>query len=189
MTLSHMKRKHRKVWFSSVVEILDQRIIFKEDLLKRINAVASLLIDAQPSAVYALVTDYRVGHVLILPKEYLYDLRVEAGGQGDGTIISFRSRVLGVERENRARISELEPGRKYVENEANGAFATTYTFTPMNEGRQVRVEIATNMKADAGLMGLLEHALLPSILRRINEKELQLIANVMRDKQATTTAH
>jgi hypothetical protein len=157
--------------------------------MKRINAVASLLIDAQPSEVYALVTDYHVGHVLILPKEYLYDLRVEAGGQGDGTIISFRSRVLGVERENRARISELEPGRKYVENEVNEAFDTTYTFTPVNEGRQVRVEIATNMKADPGFMGLMEQVFLPSILRRINEKELQLIANVMCEKQVTSAAN
>jgi hypothetical protein len=153
--------------------------------MAHIHAAASALIDAQPEAVYALVADYRVGHVLILPEENLYDLQVEAGGQGEGTIIRFRSRVLGVERKNRTRISEPEPGRKLVETEMNEAFTTTYTFTPVNEGQQVHVEIETDMKTDPGLIGLLEKALLPSILRRINEKELRNIAIEVRNKKAS----
>jgi hypothetical protein len=150
-----------------------------------IHAAASALIDAPPEEVYALVADYRVGHELILPKENLYDLQVEAGGQGEGTIIHFRSRVLGVERENRTRISEPEPGRKLVETEMNEAFTTTYTFTPVQEAPQVHVEIATDMKTESGYMGLLEKAFLPSILRRINEKELRNIAIVVRNKKAS----
>lgn len=48
---------------------------------------AAAILDARPEDVYATSADYQHGHPNILPKESLYDLQVERGGYGAGTII------------------------------------------------------------------------------------------------------
>ena len=35
-----------------------------------IHAEASMVIDARPEEIYAVVSDYRVGHPAILPRQY-----------------------------------------------------------------------------------------------------------------------
>ncbi len=62
----------------------------------QITVKAEAVLEAPTEAVYATIADYRQGHPNILPKE-LYDVRVEQGGSGAGTIYRFKMRVLGVE--------------------------------------------------------------------------------------------
>jgi hypothetical protein len=43
----------------------------KRVLMKNwIHAEASMVIDARPEEIYAVVSDYRVGHPAILPRQY-----------------------------------------------------------------------------------------------------------------------
>lgn len=72
---------------------------------------AAAILDARPEDVYATIADYHEGHPSILPKESLYDLRVEQGGYGAGTVVRFKARALGVEQTFHHRVSEPEPGR------------------------------------------------------------------------------
>ena len=78
----------------------------------QIKVRASAVLDAHPEDVYATIADYQHGHPNILPKESLYDLQVEHGGYGVGTIIRFKMKALGVEQSFYQRVSEPEPGRE-----------------------------------------------------------------------------
>ncbi|MBV9688683.1 MAG: hypothetical protein JO202_03125, partial [Ktedonobacteraceae bacterium] len=53
--------------------------------MAQIKAMVAAILDAHPEDVYATIADYRQGHPNILPKE-IYDLQVEQGGYGAGTI-------------------------------------------------------------------------------------------------------
>lgn len=152
--------------------------------MRQIHAESTAVIDARPEEVYAIVADYRHSHALILPKENFRDLQVEAGGQGAGTIITFRSGALGVMRAYRTTISEPDPGRVLVEADLQSTLVTTFTFTPLNNGQQVRVQIATDMDASPGIQGAVEQRMMPLVLRGIYKKELKLLAEVAEHQKA-----
>ena len=99
----------------------------------QIKAKVAAVLEARPEDVYATIADYRQGHPNILPKESLYDLQVEQGGYGAGTIIRFKARVLGVEQSFYHRVSEPEPGRVLVEQDIDSVqnLATTFTVIPL----------------------------------------------------------
>ncbi len=146
--------------------------------MAKIYVADALVIHAAPQVVYAIVADYRNGHPQILPKETFTDLVVEAGGYGDGTVIRFRSHLGGVTRELHAQVTEQEKGQLLVENYTNAPMETSFRFTPVQEGQQTRVEIATAMESSRGLQGFVERWFVPIMLRRVYRKELVLLASV-----------
>ncbi len=148
--------------------------------MARIRAASSAIIDAPPEQVYAIITDYRTGHPRILPKEHFRDLQVEQGGVGAGTIITFALRSGGSERRYRMAVSEPEPGRVLMESDTASTLTTTFTVTPANEGKQARVEIATEWDASKGIGGIIEKLLYPAGMKRIYDKELRQLAEVVR---------
>src|SRR5271165_6785558 len=94
------------------------------------------VLHARPEDVYATIADYHQGHPRITPPENIYDLQVEQGGYGAGTIIRFKSRLFGVERSFHHQVIEPEPGRVLREQSIDDAEheATTFTVTPVEEG-------------------------------------------------------
>lgn len=150
----------------------------------QIKARAEAVLDARPGDVYATIADYRQGHPAILPKDNFYDLQVEQGGYGAGTVIRFKSRVLGVERSLYHRVSEPEPGRVLVEQDIDSLQNIVTTFTVIPQGQQSRVEISTTMNASPGLQGLVERIVVPILNARIYRKELKLLERVAQ-KRAT----
>jgi len=60
-----------------------------------IHAEAAAVIEAEPEAVYAVISDYRRAHPHILPQEYFSNLKLEQGGAGAGTVFRVTVRVLG----------------------------------------------------------------------------------------------
>jgi polyketide cyclase/dehydrase/lipid transport protein len=146
----------------------------------QISAKAVDILDACPEDVYATIADYHEGHPGILPKENLYDLRVEQGGCGAGTIIRFKARILGVEQSFHHRVSEPEPGRVLVEQdiEAGRNVITTFTVTPLAGGKKSQVGIRTTMNSSAGFKGLLERLLVPGANMLVYRKELKLLEAV-----------
>jgi hypothetical protein len=153
--------------------------------MRQIKVKAEAVLDAPSEEVYATIADYRQGHPSILPKE-LYDLHVEQGGYGAGTIYRFKMRVLGVEQSFYQRVSEPEPGRVLVEQDIDSVqqITTTFRVTPLEQGQKSRVEISTTMHSSPGVRGLVERILVPMINRRIYQKELKLLEEVAQRRSA-----
>ena len=63
--------------------------------MSTIHVEVSDVIKARPEQVYAVLSDYRMGHPAILPKPYFTSLTVDEGGQGAGTRIQVHMKVLG----------------------------------------------------------------------------------------------
>jgi hypothetical protein len=156
----------------------------RENSMGQILTKATGILDARPEDVYAVIADYHLGHPSILPKKNLYDLRVEEGGQGAGTIIRFKARFFGVEQEFYQRVSEPEPGRVLVEQDISSVQNETTTFivTPLQEGKQSQVEIRTTLNASPGLRGLIERLLVPQATSRVYRRELKLLEGVAQQR-------
>jgi hypothetical protein len=133
-------------------------------------------IDAAPAEVYALLSDYKVGHPSIVPEQYFKDLIVEKGGQGAGTVIRFTAIVMGKAYHYHQAVTEPEPGRILQENDLDQPLTTSFTFDPLDDGRQTHLTITTTMQASKGVKGFLEKMLNPLALRPIYKKELKQIA-------------
>jgi hypothetical protein len=151
----------------------------------QVNVKATQVLDARPEDVYATIADYRKGHPSILPKENLYDLQVEEGGYGAGTIIRFKSRVMGVEQSFYQRVSEPEQGRVIVEQDIDTKqnFATTFKVIPVEEGKKSQVEISTTMNASPGIRGFAERVVLSIFNPRIYRKEMKLLEAVAQKRE------
>jgi hypothetical protein len=145
--------------------------------MSRLRAESSATIDAPPERVYAIIADYRNSHPRILPKENFRDLKVEEGGVGEGTIVTFTSVSGGVKRPYRMKISEPRPG-VLVEQDIASSLATTFTVAPLDGGVRSQVTIATEWEASKGFMGLVERLLYPPGMRAIYKKELAQLASV-----------
>jgi len=141
-------------------------------------------IEAQPQEIYAVVADYRNGHPRILPEEYLRDLEVEAGGYGAGTVIRFRVRAFGIERQARATVSEPEPGRVLVETEMTSNIVTTYTLTAQSEGKTT-LQITSAWQISRNPFVALQQAFYPKLMRSMDAKELELIAAFVSSKKTS----
>lgn len=150
----------------------------------QISARAVDILDVRPENVYATIADYHEGHPGILPRKNLYDLQVEQGGYGAGTVIRFKSRILGVEQSFHHRVSEPEPGRILVEQdiEPGQNLTTTFTVTPLDDGKKSQVEIRTTLNASSGLRGLVERLLVPLVNPPIYRKELKLLEAVAQQR-------
>ncbi len=155
----------------------------------QIKVKAEAVLDARPEDVYATIADYRKGHASILPKKNLYDLHVEEGGYGAGTIIRFKSRILGVEQAFYQRVSEPEPGRVIVEQdiEPGQNFATTFRVDPVEEGQKSHVEISTTVNASQGLSGLVERMVISMFNPRIYREEMKLLEAVAQKRECSVT--
>ena len=153
----------------------------------QIKVKAAAVINAQPEDVYATIADYRKGHPSILPKESLYDLQVEEGGYGAGTIMRFKSRILGVEQSFHHRVSEPEPGRVLVEQDIDSVqnVTTSFTVIPVDQGQKSHVEISTTMNASPGLKGFIERVVVPLFNLPIYRKELKLLEAVAQKRKTS----
>src|SRR6266849_3253387 len=158
----------------------------KEIPMGKIITTAAAVLDAHPEDVYATIADYQHGHPNILPQENLYDLQVEQGGYGAGTIIRFKAKVLGVEQSFHHRVSEPEPGRVLVEQDINSVHnvVTTFTVTPLERGQKSHVEISHIENTSPGfLQGFIESVVGPIVLSPVFRKELKLLEAVAQKRR------
>ncbi len=152
--------------------------------MSMIHSEASAVIDARPEELYAVVSDYHVGHPAILPKPYFTELTVEKGGQGEGTIIRTRLKAFGREFSFHQVVTEPEPGRLLVETDMDTGQFSSFTFEPLNGGKQTRVTIIAENPASPGFTGFLERLTQPAFNRRLFQQELRNLADYVRSKNA-----
>jgi hypothetical protein len=153
--------------------------------MARIAVKAAATIDARPDDVYSAFADYKNEHSHVLP-EMLYDLQVEEGGYGAGTVFRCKSKVLGVERTLHMRATEPEPGRVLMERDIASVqdTTTTFTVTPVEDGQKSHVEIATVMNSSPGLMGFIERLLIPRVLMPSYQQEIKNVEAFAQKKRA-----
>ena len=179
MTLSHIIFEYIIRSVETLCSEKDSNIEMRQIIVK-----AEAVLNARPEDVYTTIADYRKGHPSILPKKNLYDLQVEEGGYGAGTIIRIKFRVLGVEQSFYQRVSEPEPGRVLVEQDVEGVQnVTTFTVNPLEGGKQSHVEISTTLNASPGLKGFVERVVVSIFNPRIYRKELKLLEEVAQKRE------
>jgi DNA-directed RNA polymerase subunit H (RpoH/RPB5) len=148
--------------------------------MNQIHVEVSEVIEARPEEIYAILADYRVGHPAILPKPYFTDLVVKEGGQGAGTIVRVGMKVMGKAFAYQQVISEPDPGRVLMEEDAAAGVTTTFTVEPLDGSSRSRVTIATDAAVSPGATGWLERVFNPPVMRRIYQQELQQLAEYVR---------
>lgn len=153
--------------------------------MKHYRVIASRRVDAPPAQVYAVLADYRRHHPRIVPPEYFEGLEVLEGGVGAGTRTRVRMHVLGKKRTFEQVVTEPEPGRVLMEENADGSARTTFTVEASGAGAS-HVTIATDLPLQPGLPGVLERLAVSLLFPRIYRKELARLAEYMDGLRAAT---
>src|SRR5919199_936401 len=137
--------------------------------MSTVRVVAERTMAAPPDVVYACIANYQEHHRPggFLPPSFS-DFRVERGGVGAGTVISFKMKLGGQTRSSTQRVSEPEPGRVLVES----GHGVTTTFSVQPEGAGCRVRFDTLLEA-RGLEGILTRLFAPRLLQPVYQDELR----------------
>jgi hypothetical protein len=145
------------------------------------------VIEARPEEIYAVISDYHIGHPAILPKPYFTELTVEKGGQGAGSVVWTKMKVMGQTYTYHQVVTEPEPGRVLVETDMDTGQFSTFTLDPLDGGKRTKVTISAVFPAKPGFVGFMEKLMNPPVSRRIFRKELVQLADYLKDKKATST--
>ena len=133
---------------------------------------ATRRLNAPPRQVYETIANYHTGHPRIVPSQFS-NMRVERGGIGAGTVITFDVTVLGRTTTFRAEVTEPDPGRVLVETNVLGNESfTTFVVDPGAHANESIVTIRTKMTRRPGFAGAIEKLLSPRLLKPMYEEEL-----------------
>jgi hypothetical protein len=149
---------------------------------------ATRLLNAPPRRVYDTIANYHTGHPKIVPDQFS-NLRVERGGIGAGTVITFDVKVLGRTTAFRAEVTEPDPGRVLVEtNVAGSDSVTTFIVEAGAHANQSVVTIKTDMTDRGGLAGAIEKFVTRRVLRPMYDEELRRLEAVAADRPETAAS-
>ncbi len=152
--------------------------------MSTLHAEYSNIIDARADVIYNILTDYKVGHAAILPKQYFTVLNIEQGGDGAGTIVNGVLKFWGKEYHFHQIVSEPEPGRMLVETDLDTPQVTEFVLEALDGGQRTRVTIASNFPASAGIAGFMERMLKPAVMQRIYKAELEQLSAYLSEQSS-----
>jgi Polyketide cyclase / dehydrase and lipid transport len=128
----------------------------------QVSASETRDVGAPPDRVLAFLRDYQQARPSILPASYS-GYRVEAGGEGAGTVFSYHFRSGPTERDFRLRSEESDGS--LIERDELSSFTTTWTVVPAASGSTVTVE--SSWVGGGGIGGFFERLFAPLGLRRV----------------------
>jgi hypothetical protein len=139
----------------------------------QVSAVSTILINAEPAATLAAVSDYRDVRPRILSSQYS-GYQVVRGGQGAGTVATWRLQAT------KARVRDVHvdvdvAGHTVIEKDANSSMVTNWTVAPAGSGSSVTVKTA--WKGAGGIKGFFEKTFAPVGLKRIQGEVLANLKN------------
>jgi len=137
------------------------------------------LVAASPQRVHAFLADYRNNRPRILSPKYFRDYRVEQGGDGAGTVVSYRLRAGGRDRPYRMQVEEPNDGELLVEHDIDSSLVTTWTLTPIEGGERTLVSLMSRREGAPGIGGFFERMFAPRALRRIYDDVLQRLSTAV----------
>jgi hypothetical protein len=149
--------------------------------MAQVVAQTERLVSASPQHVRSFLLDYQNNRPRILPPENFRDYRVEQGGGGAGTVISYRLRAGGRERAYRMRVEEpTEGGPLLEERDTGSSLVTTWTLSPVGEGEQTMVSLTSRWEGASGIGGFFERVFAPRALRRLYGEVLERLSAELR---------
>ncbi len=153
--------------------------------MSRIHVEAERVINARPEDVYKFLANYREDRPRILPPNF-QDYKVEQGGRGAGTVVTYRLQAGNRERAYRMQVEEPTRGRVIIERDTDSSLVTTWIVSPI-AGGQTLVTVTTEWDSRApGISGFFERTFAPLGLRRIYHDMLNRLAGTLSASAATS---
>lgn len=146
--------------------------------MSRVIAKSERVIPADPEEIFAVLSDYKLKRPQMLTPNFL-QYKVERGGRGDGTIVSYRLHAGGRERAYRMQVDETVPGKVLTERDRNSSLVTTWQLSPDGDKRHTRVSVTTEWEGSTGVGGFFERTFAPLGLRSIYTTMLDFLAELV----------
>ena len=134
----------------------------------QVSASSTVLINAEPDAVLAAVSDYRTVRPKILSSHYS-GYQVLEGGEGAGTVAAWKLQATK-SRSRDVKASVDVAGKTVIEKDANSSMVTNWTVAPAGTGSTVTVK--TSWQGAGGIGGFFEKTFAPLGLRKIQAEVL-----------------
>ena len=139
----------------------------------QVSASSTVVINAEPDAVFAAVADYQTVRPKILSSHYS-GYQVLEGGQGAGTVVTWKLQATA-SRVRDVKASVDVAGHAVIEKDANSTMVTNYTIAPAGTGASVTVK--TSWQGAGGVKGFFEKTFAPLGLRKIQAEVLANLKN------------
>lgn len=133
------------------------------------------IIDTSPAEVFNTLIDYKVKRPRMLPPNYL-NYTVEQGGQGNGTVVSYRFRAAGRERPYEMVVQETIAGQVLTERDRNSSLVTRWSVLPVDGGQRSKVSVESDWEGSRGIGGFFERIFAPPGLRGVYKDALVALA-------------
>lgn len=135
----------------------------------QVSAVSTVLINAEPAAVLAAISDYQTVRPKILSSHYS-GYQVLEGGQGAGTVATWKLQAT------KSRVRDVKAtvdvaGHTVIEKDANSSLVSNWTVAPAGTGSSVNLK--TTWTGEGGVKGFFEKTFAPLGLRRIQDEVLE----------------
>ncbi len=145
------------------------------------------VVNANPADVYTAISDYKEKRPDLLTPNFV-DYKVEKGGRGDGTVVSYRLHAARRDRPYHVQVKEPVKGQVLTENDTNSSLVTTWSVTPLEDGQRSLVRVATEWEGGQGVNGFFERVFAPLGVRGIYNRVLdQLSTSVPTTGEPTST--
>lgn len=146
--------------------------------MARVFAQAERTIPATPREVFAFLSDYGDSRQRILTSHFA-DFTVEEGGQGSGTVVSYRLRAGQRERFYRMRVEVPTDGELLREVDTESSLVNTWSVSAIEGGAQSKVALSTEWQGVGGIRGFFERTFAPLALRRIYSELLSRLEQAL----------
>ncbi|KWX22645.1 polyketide cyclase [Mycolicibacterium wolinskyi] len=140
----------------------------------QVSAVSTVLINADPAAVLAAISDYQTVRPKILSSHYS-GYQVLEGGQGAGTVVTWKLQAT------KSRVRDVKAtvdvaGHTVIEKDANSTLVSNWTVAPAGTGSTVNLK--TSWTGAGGVKGFFEKTFAPLGLRKIQD---EVLANLKKE--------
>ncbi|GHO83393.1 hypothetical protein KSZ_13990 [Dictyobacter formicarum] len=116
------------------------------------------------------------------------DYKVEKGGKGSGTVISYLLHAANRERAYRMSVDEAVKGRVLTERDNNSSLVTTWALSPLDGQNRTRVSVTSEWEGGTGVGGFFERTFAPLGLRRIYGSMLDSLIDLLGVSDEDVTA-
>lgn len=151
--------------------------------MPEIRSEASKVLAFPADEIYAVISDYKVGHPAILPKKYFKEYELLEGGQGAGSLIRVQMEVMGTREEFTLLASEPEKNRHLMEVDKSRGTRTSFLLEPQEKG--TKVSIISISPSSKGIKGFFERLIVPSVSKKIFREELDILADYLVQQKKT----